>query len=329
MPPCTDDSLDFLNGHSECCSATKSWKHQHDIILNFMKHGIQPPHFVPERDQEHLRDLEQAKRALPSYQLKTSDKSTMWNKNPRIFSCYHNIPDDPGSLKEASLCNLFTRSYTNTGFWNSYNRGNFWDYHNISNEFNKIFFSTMYPQLGKDGEKVRYPKAIGPKYGLAVSVQPSIYNERSLNRKGKKPLELTAIRVAIHDPDHPADLRGAGIEVEPGFLTTFLLTPSQTKTSVAAKGLDPAQRGCRFKEESGGLNIFSRYSQKGCEFECVLAQALEECQCIPWNYPRFNLSVAACDFLGASCFEKVKSNRNMLTTLGKNKEGISSSSIIL
>ncbi len=82
-------------------------------------------------------------------------------------------------------------------------------------------------------------------------------------------------------------------------------------------GLDPAQRGCRFKEESGGLNIFSRYSQKGCEFECVLAQALEECQCIPWNYPRFNLSVAACDFLGASCFEKVKSNRNMLTTLGK------------
>ncbi len=57
MPPCTDDSLDSLNGHSECCSATKSWKHQHDIILNFMKHGIHPPHFVPEREQEHLRDL--------------------------------------------------------------------------------------------------------------------------------------------------------------------------------------------------------------------------------------------------------------------------------
>ena len=34
-------------------------------------------------------------------------------------------------------------------------------------------------------------------------------------------------QVSIHDPLTPADLRNEGIEVEPGYISTILMTPKQ------------------------------------------------------------------------------------------------------
>ncbi len=74
---------------------------------------------------------------------------------------------------------------------------------------------------------------------------------------------------------------------------------------MAAKKLDIESRGCRFDFEHEGLEIFSSYSQKACEFECLLKVAHHECMCIPWNYPKTNLSANLCDFIGSRCFETV------------------------
>ena len=39
------------------------------------------------------------------------------------------------------------------------------------------------------------------------------------------------IRVAVHDPMSVADMIGTGFDVNTGYISTFLITPSQTFTS--------------------------------------------------------------------------------------------------
>ena len=51
--------------------------------------------------------------------------------------------------------------------------------------------------------------------------------------------------------------------------------------------LDIAERQCKFKDETEGLQFMRQYTEKGCEFECRLRKATEACGgCIPWDYPR-------------------------------------------
>ncbi len=305
QPPCTVQTLNASStAQTNCCLLTGSWKHQHHMILEFMKYSLQPPHFR-QRQDEALRDLSLAKKAFKSYHLKT--EAPEWNINPRVFSCY--LLGNPMTLSDATKCQLFSRSYTNTGFGYSYNMGSFWRNHFRSNNYNKVFFDIMYPQLHMNDNKIQYFKSVGSKSGLAVSVQTSSHYTEKSQRQSKAYnniyKEQAKVKVAIHDPNSPADFRWVGLEVEPGFLTTFLITPSQVKTSLPVKKLDPQRRGCRFKDETDGLGIFSQYTKEGCEFECMMAEALRECHCIPWNYPKFNLSLDVCDFFGAYCFEKV------------------------
>ena len=37
----------------------------------------------------------------------------------------------------------------------------------------------------------------------------------------------SSFQVSIHDPLTPADLRSEGVEVEPGYVSTILITPKQ------------------------------------------------------------------------------------------------------
>jgi len=48
-----------------------------------------------------------------------------------------------------------------------------------------------------------------------------------------------------------------------------------------------------------------KYSQSNCIAECNFLVAAQECGCIPWNYPRLNISANApphCDYKGQECF---------------------------
>ena len=51
------------------------------------------------------------------------------------------------------------------------------------------------------------------------------------------------------------------------------------------RDIDPASRGCRFPDEIEGLEILKVYSKAGCQFECMLKEAVERCGCTPWNFP--------------------------------------------
>ena len=115
-------------------------------------------------------------------------------------------------------------------------------------------------------------------------------------------------KIAIHDPTEIADLRQTGVEIEPGYTSTFLITPSQIVTSSSAKDLTEEQRQCRFDLENGSLKLFKDYSQSACLLECELQEAYGRCQCIPWNYPHLEEGMPICNQFGRDCFETAMAN---------------------
>ena len=129
-----------------------------------------------------------------------------------------------------------------------------------------------------------------------------------LSRYMKDEKTLPPFKIAIHDPMATADLRGSGVEVEPGYVTTFLITPSQIVSSSNLKVLNEEQRQCRFHSEGRKLKLFTKYTQSSCLLECQVQEAYQSCQCIPWNYPHFEEGIPICHKFSQKCFELVMSN---------------------
>ena len=126
---------------------------------------------------------------------------------------------------------------------------------------------------------------------------------------------IEPFRISIHDPLSIADLRSSGVDVEVGYVSTFLITPSQIVTSPTAKNLPKEKRKCLFQEESNKLTLFKEYSQRNCIFECQLKFAFSKCQCIPWDYPHLeNEFHKICDRFGRDCFEKFMENTTLIKT---------------
>jgi hypothetical protein len=217
------------------------------------------------------------------------------------------------------LCHLFHRSPTDEGIGYSFNNANFWDVYSRS-EYNEIFASIMFPKgynksaspSNKDDsdesqrwvyprEGVLFPQTSGPAYGLTAVLQGIRILEPTPAMKDIKPYNV--FKVSIHDPMSIADLRTTGVDVEVGYLSTFLISPSQIVTSRNAQSLSEKRRECRFQHERKGLKLFKEYTRSGCIFECQLNKALSKCGCIPWDYPHPGNLEPVCDRWGKECFE--------------------------
>ena len=110
-------------------------------------------------------------------------------------------------------------------------------------------------------------------------------------------------RISVHDPMSAADITGYSVEVKAGYISTFLITPSQIVTSGDTKHIPIEKRLCRFKDENDKMILFKDYTKANCNFECKLKVAFKRCQCIPWDYPQLNSSMATCDRFGRNCFK--------------------------
>ena len=112
-------------------------------------------------------------------------------------------------------------------------------------------------------------------------------------------------RIGIHDPMSVADLLGKGATIEPGYVSTFIIKPSQIVTSRSAKDLPVEKRECLFKMDTRKLELFEGYTQANCYFECQLKIAYAKCQCHPWNFPKLNSSWDICSWMGRKCFKRM------------------------
>ena len=132
-----------------------------------------------------------------------------------------------------------------------------------------------------------------------------IYDSRKKRYKSYNPF-----RISIHDPMSVADLN-QGANVEPGYITTFLITPSQIVTSASAKDLPIEKRQCLFRNEYNNLTLFNYYTQANCFFECHLQTAYDICQCVPWDFPQLNSTWEVCDRVARECFRTQMRNTKL------------------
>ena len=112
-------------------------------------------------------------------------------------------------------------------------------------------------------------------------------------------------RVSVHDPLMVADLIGTGVDIKPGYTSTFIITPSQSITNRNTKHLPQGKRKCQFKDENEDFSLFKEYRQGNCIFQCQIETSFEKCGCMPWDYPFLNeSSMAMCDKFGRLCFQR-------------------------
>ena len=315
-PPClNNDTILEVLGISGPCKLANLLSNNLEAILPVMKYSMQPPHFT-ESKEEFWSSFENAKsllgfNVLEDFEGNFSTIKPSYNLNPRIFLCNYNKENAEPS---PTNCKLFHRSYTTEGFGYSFNNGNFFKRHR-DNVYNNIFYKRMYPNADRTQKSdYVYPETSGPAYGLNMVLKLNDYMnvlEKSGNR-GSSLIKSRVFKVAIHDPAMPADLRSGGIEIEPGYLSTFLITPSQQLTLDPVKELEENRRNCKFRSENEGLKIFNEYTQTGCIFECQITHGLDKCGCIPWNYPHLGDPSPVCDYMGAYCFEEVMAETEII-----------------
>lgn len=89
---------------------------------------------------------------------------------------------------------------------------------------------------------------------------------------------------------------------------SIIVSPKDLYSTPNVQSLNTNQRKCKFSDETDDSEIFSTYSQNGCLFECILKQAQEECDCIPWNFPSQQNESFICDLSGSGCFWNVLYN---------------------
>ncbi len=258
--------------------------------------------------------------------LKELRYTTMSNPvpHPLLIACEHGasfsgITKLPFHIRydnsfEASECIGFFKSFTTAGIGYSYNTALFWDMYQSSPRL-ETFYDIMYPKgnlklydhlkkklelpksdiLDSLWNYVLHPKGSGPKYGLKMYISSD-------------DLSLGPAQVLLHSPFDPPNVEGSAIKLAYGQEHTIYITPSKYSTSSELASMPLKERHCLFSHESESLKLFRNYSQAGCLFECSLVQAMEKCECVPWDFPHFDPEVRLCERRGDQCFRAQVTN---------------------
>ena len=187
-------------------------------------------------------------------------------------------------------CKLFKRSFTNLGLgFTTNNQLKNKLYKRGTKGFkiqNEVFFTNK-----KDSP--RKMKSASPKDALRLMIE---FNREKvekyestrdppINPEGILALKPTSVRVALHNPNEPPNLRSNVFSIPLGHSTTVYITPKASEIDISAVDLTEEQRGCRLSKKTEDLYIFNIYTQEACLFECTIKQAVRKCGCFPWNYP--------------------------------------------
>ncbi|XP_059089063.1 uncharacterized protein LOC131885143 [Tigriopus californicus] len=309
-------SCDSLPPHPHivgCCRIWAAIANRHEEVLKLMKFNQQPPHH---RDYSTFSAQELKKGYFAD--LEVSDRTDYLHLyNPRVFGCqWQGQPED---LDDISRCNLFHRHFTNAGVGYTFNQANFEDMF-IPSPYMKLFQKVMNPRSVLHNTSIQFLDNAGPERTLKIHVELS----RNLGEyiKFANPLYTwmgglsyspfrsveNVFKIALHDSSSIPDLRYDYIKISPGLEYKILITPTKIESDESLRSMDIERRNCRFDDEIEDSVLFQKYSQSGCFLECQIRKAVEECDCLPWNYPHYTVNgqlTKLCDYRGHFCVEEI------------------------
>ena len=171
-------------------------------------------------------------------------------------------------------CKLFKRSFSDSGLGfttNSQIRSKLYKIGTkIFSSQNEVFFTNNknYPKIMKSSSPKDALRLMIEYNREKVEKYESTRNNDPQNPEGEIFLKPTSVKVALHNPNEPANLRSNFFSIPLGHSTTVYITPKASEIDNSAKELTESQRGCRLPESTNDLSIFNIYTQEVCLFEC-------------------------------------------------------------
>ena len=90
----------------------------------------------------------------------------------------------------------------------------------------------------------------------------------------------------------------------PGFEYAITVSMKGRESTESFRKLSFEERKCKLSHEVDKGSFFKTYSQKNCEYECLIKKAYQSCFCIPWDFLHNLNNVSDCDIFGRTCFTK-------------------------
>ena len=177
-----------------------------------------------------------------------------------------------------SNCNLFKRSFTNRGLGFTFNNDI------QENLFKKIFGSKAFFTNTKRKPSMMSSASTEDALRVVLENNHEEVHRYEEDRENSK-LQPTKVKVSLHNPVEPADIRTNSFEIPLGHSTIVYVTPKATEVDEGGKQLTEIQRNCRLADDTDQLDIFNVYTRSACMFECKIRHSIRRCGCVPWNYP--------------------------------------------
>ena len=173
-------------------------------------------------------------------------------------------------------CSFF-RTFSSRGISYTFNAESFWDTYKKTPR-SETFYKIMYQKSSKcfGNRQVEPPGTHHLKRFEALVSVPKV---------GIKSRLMT-----IHDPARMPDFESQVLRLLPGRTYDIRVTPSQMRLDDNLGSIEKTQKGCHAGVGQTS-NLFKRYSQSGCIFECKLRNLHKRYKCFPWDLPHlFNSS---------------------------------------
>ena len=195
-------------------------------------------------------------------------------------------------------CKLFDPVITDLGICHSYNPTP------TLNLLKKSYFTEVFEDTFKTDFVGKRDIVNGTGSGSDYALNFYLMDGNILHKKNKAP---TSFLMGLSTKNDYFDMKSTDQIIKPGVHTIWKVQAMEIVPSSDLHDLLVEERNCMFEDENQDLELFDKYSQTACEFECRIKQAEEACRCLPWYVPATPRSSrhAICDIYGNYCFKSI------------------------
>ncbi len=274
---------EYSDFNDDCCKLEEHLGNNKELVLRLMKYSLQ----AVSKEISELGEIRDLAEVSQIFDYKSS-ADHVGNFGALVSTCQYS----------GQSCNdLFDRFYTTDGIGYTLNHDSFWNIFQ-NNKQNNLFFREIH-------EKMYHQKVVKMIEGHGEAFSLEFYVRRSSIPHGRVGSLEAGTFMTIHSPFEIADFGGIVLEMDPGWTYVVYIYPSFTETDQGALSLDIEDRQCLAQGDYHNLKLFNHYTQAACLFECHIKLASGLCNCTPWDYIMYDLSLPLCNHIMAEeCFEK-------------------------
>jgi len=275
--------LSFLRGTSNCLSrhsqmgnTTPTSKDRHQFFEKYVKNAF---------------NLKTLKKEEPRY---------LENDLKFLSFCDIGAPVENAALAPDS-CSLFEPTITGKGLCHTFNGIPMKDIYKqtpVTKLWNEVF---------KPNENVQLKYSTGHGQANGLNIVLNMFKTISMESSSKN------LILSVSNHREWVNIFAVNFVIEPGHSYIFKVIANQIITTKRFEEMSFADRECYMSHETNNLQWLNQYSKSGCQYEFAIKQAIQNCNCTPWNIPKANLeSIKFCEENPTSslensgvCFNKV------------------------